>query len=175
MEKVILKECSVHGMTEYVLRNDGRYRCRKCAADSVRRKRYRLKEKAVEYKGGKCEICGYDKCIDALEFHHLDSSKKDFGISSGETRKWNKIKNELDKCIMVCSNCHRELHAKDNENVKTRVMSSGKKITTYDEYIDRIIDLRDNKHMFINDIAKELGISRVSVMKYYKRKKNKVV
>lgn len=68
---------------------------------------------AVEYKGNKCEICGYNKCIDALEFHHKNSSLKDFSISNkGYTRSLKKVKEELDKCILVCANCHRELHAK---------------------------------------------------------------
>jgi len=67
---------------------------------------------SVEYKGGKCEKCGYDRCIDALEFHHNDLSKKDFGISEkGYTRSWKRVMEELDKCIMICANCHRELHA----------------------------------------------------------------
>lgn len=66
---------------------------------------------AISYKGGKCCICGYSKCNAALEFHHLNPNEKDFGIASkGYTRAWNKVKEELDKCILVCSNCHRELH-----------------------------------------------------------------
>ena len=68
---------------------------------------------AVEYKGGKCEVCGYDRCIDALEFHHNDLNDKKFGISEkGYTRSWETVKAELEKCIMICANCHRELHAK---------------------------------------------------------------
>jgi hypothetical protein len=70
---------------------------------------------SVEYKGGKCSSCGYNKCIAALEFHHLDPSKKDFSISSsGNTRSWNKVKEELDKCVLLCSNCHREVHTNEN-------------------------------------------------------------
>ena len=66
---------------------------------------------AIEYKGGKCECCGYDKCVSALEFHHLDSSTKEFGIGQkGYTRSWDKNKEELDKCILVCANCHIEIH-----------------------------------------------------------------
>ena len=54
----------------------------------------------------------YVDMTDALEFHHLDPSQKDFGISSkGYTRSWDKVKEELDKCILVCSNCHREIHS----------------------------------------------------------------
>jgi len=68
---------------------------------------------AVEYKGGKCEICSYDRCADALEFHHNDLSDKKFGISEkGYTKSWEKVMVELNKCKLVCANCHRELHAK---------------------------------------------------------------
>ena len=69
----------------------------------------RVKEKLIEYKGGKCQICGYNKCNRALEFHHLDPTQKDFTISGG-TKSFEKIKSEVDKCIMVCANCHREIH-----------------------------------------------------------------
>lgn len=72
--------------------------------------RQRLKEKLVEYKGGKCVKCGYDKCITALEFHHLDPDCKDFTISSGDVIAFEKAKKEVDKCILVCANCHREIH-----------------------------------------------------------------
>ncbi len=74
-----------------------------------RRERKELKNKAVEYKGGSCEKCGYNKCMEALEFHHIDPKEKDFGIG-GRTRSWKNVKKELDKCIMVCANCHREIH-----------------------------------------------------------------
>ena len=78
---------------------------------SVTRKRQALKVKAVEYKGGKCVRCGYDKSIKALHFHHLDPTKKDFGVSNrGFTRSWEKLRIELDKCDLVCSNCHAEIH-----------------------------------------------------------------
>lgn len=77
---------------------------------AVARRRKRLKELALEYKGGKCQICGYDKCFGSLEFHHLKDKK--FGIGmKGYTRAWKKVKIELDKCILVCANCHREIEA----------------------------------------------------------------
>lgn len=74
--------------------------------------RKRNKERAIEYKGGKCEICGYSKCNSALEFHHVDPKQKDFHISKNMNKSWDKIKNEIEKCILVCANCHRELHEK---------------------------------------------------------------
>ena len=71
-----------------------------------------IKRWALEYKGNKCQCCGYDKCVDALDFHHLDETQKDFGISDRNVpTDWKSIKNELDKCILVCSNCHCEIHA----------------------------------------------------------------
>ena len=112
MEKIIIKECKKHGLTEYVLRNDGRYRCKKCSVEAVQRRREKLKLLAVEYKGGKCEVCGYKKGVNALEFHHIEKKKKEFGVGeNGYTRSIEAIKKELDKCILVCSNCHREIHA----------------------------------------------------------------
>jgi hypothetical protein len=78
--------------------------------DAVAKRRRRLREMALEYKGGKCVFCGYAKCSKALDFHHLGDKK--FGLSErGLTRSWEIIKAELDKCILVCANCHRELHA----------------------------------------------------------------
>lgn len=78
----------------------------------VDKRRKKLKQLAVDYKGGACESCGYNKCSTALDFHHLDPLQKDFGISSsGTTKSWITIKEELDKCIMLCANCHRELHS----------------------------------------------------------------
>jgi len=71
--------------------------------------RKRTKLKLVEYKGGKCQICDYNKSITALHFHHLDPNEKDFSIS-GKSLSFDKLKNEVDKCILVCSNCHSEIH-----------------------------------------------------------------
>lgn len=83
----------------------------KCNAQLVSERRRKLKLMSVEYKGGKCLICGYNRCLAALEFHHTDPSEKDFGISArGFSRSWERIKKELDKCICVCSNCHKEIH-----------------------------------------------------------------
>lgn len=76
---------------------------------AVSKRRKRLKELAVELKGGKCAVCGYNKYKGALDFHHLEN--KSFDMSSqGLTRSWERIKTELEKCILVCANCHREIH-----------------------------------------------------------------
>ena len=110
MDKI--KECKKHGNTSHYLDSAGKWRCRKCCTEAVQRRRDKLKELAVHYKGGKCSVCGYSRYIGALEFHHVDPSNKDFGIGSkGYTRSFSKIKEELDKCILVCANCHREIHS----------------------------------------------------------------
>lgn len=71
-----------------------------------------IKEWALEYKGNKCCVCGYNKCVDALDFHHLDPSQKEFQLSDRNlSNDWRLVRPELDKCVLLCSNCHRELHA----------------------------------------------------------------
>lgn len=57
-----------------------------------------------------CKLCGYDKCKKALEFHHLDASKKEYRIANLNTYKEDTIIKEINKCIIVCANCHREIH-----------------------------------------------------------------
>jgi hypothetical protein len=73
--------------------------------------RKRTKAKLVEYKGGKCQnlVCGYNNCDAALEFHHIDPKEKDFSISA-KSYSFERLKQEVDKCIMLCSNCHTEVH-----------------------------------------------------------------
>lgn len=81
--------------------------------EAVSKRRKKLRAMAAEYKGGKCIICGYDRYIGALEFHHIDQDGKSFDLSSrGLTRSWERIKKEIEKCVLVCANCHREIHAK---------------------------------------------------------------
>lgn len=70
------------------------------------------KQELVDSLGGKCSMCGYSKCLHALQFHHLDPSKKDFNLDSRKISNTNieAIKEELKKCILVCANCHAEIH-----------------------------------------------------------------
>ena len=65
---------------------------------------------AVEYKGGACVLCGYNKSHAALEFHHIDPHEKDIQIGVKANIAWSKIKLEIDKCVLLCANCHREEH-----------------------------------------------------------------
>ena len=66
----------------------------------------------IKQKGGQCTKCGYDHNFAALEFHHKDSDEKAFQLDlrSLSNRKWESIILEAEKCILLCSNCHTELH-----------------------------------------------------------------
>lgn len=96
--------------------------CKSCFNLLCTERQREMKQKAVTYMGGKCR-CGYDKCLGALEFHHKDPSEKDPNIRFGSSRKsFKKIAKELDKCIMLCANCHREEHDKiRGVNLKDKV------------------------------------------------------
>jgi hypothetical protein len=92
-------------------KDGGSVYCKICTNNQTLERQRKLKEEAIEYKGGCCQECGYDKYNGALEFHHLDPSKKDFTIGKVKSYSFNDVfKKELDKCILVCSNCHREIH-----------------------------------------------------------------
>lgn len=79
---------------------------------AVTKRRRRLKAMAIQYLGGKCQICGYLRYQGALELHHIDPATKAFGFGDkGYTRAWKSVLAELDKCILVCANCHREVEA----------------------------------------------------------------
>ena len=79
---------------------------------AVAKRRRKIKELSIQYKGGKCQICKYFKCVGALELHHIDPKEKSFGIGDkGYTRAWSIVKQELDKCILLCANCHREVES----------------------------------------------------------------
>jgi len=89
-----------------------------CGACNIRIRRYRIKKKSVDYLGGKCVECGYNDSLAALEFHHKNSNEKEFNISINSNKSWKTIKKELDKCILLCSNCHRIEHSKiDDEKL----------------------------------------------------------
>ncbi len=102
--------CVKHGLTIHYLRRNRKWKCRKCCIEAVSNTRRKNKFKLLEAYGGKCSLCGYDKCFGALEFHHLDPTKKDFGLGSRNVKSLERMKKEAEKCILICSNCHREIH-----------------------------------------------------------------
>lgn len=83
--------------------------CYDCMPEGTQLTRGMFLAKIKEARGGKCIKCGYDKCIKALEFHHIDPSQKDFTISNDRFRLQEAVE-ESKKCVLICSNCHKELH-----------------------------------------------------------------
>lgn len=109
--------CSVENLVwsknnkESISEEEALRRKRASYVKKVTKKRKQLKEKAVEYKGGSCILCGYNRCLAALDFHHLDPSQKDFKLSDMYSKSWKSVLEELDKCVLVCANCHREIES----------------------------------------------------------------
>jgi hypothetical protein len=84
--------------------------CRTCQTIKVRNSRQRFKDQCLAYKGGKCEVCGYFKCRDAMDFHH--PGEKEFQLSRYPRCELDdEVRAELDKCQLLCCRCHREEHA----------------------------------------------------------------
>lgn len=91
-------------------RNQG-HRKKLCNSCKTTASDIKKKERCIEYKGGKCQICNYNRYRGALVFHHLDSNEKDFNIGQQYSRSWEVLTKELDKCALLCQNCHQEVHA----------------------------------------------------------------
>ena len=166
-----LKECKKHGLVEH---NEKTNKCCKCNTEAVQKRRDKLKILAIDYLGGKCNKCGYDKCVDALDFHHLNPDEKEFGISEkGYTRSWESVKIELNKCILVCSNCHREIHALNSNKLYNKedliLEKANKEIKTNKEikikenslikYDFSTINKQEFKNLIRNESFAEIGRS----------------
>lgn len=85
----------------------------------ISERRRQVKLQAIAYKGGECSRCKYKGCPGAMVFHHLDPAQKDYGFSNkGIYRPFEKVKPELDKCVLLCQNCHCEIHHEMSEKVR---------------------------------------------------------
>lgn len=85
----------------------------KSKSQAVKDWRHRTKQKLIASMGGQCQCCGYNKCNTALELHHIDPAEKEFSMGQimGHPKSAKQIADEMKKCILVCANCHREIHA----------------------------------------------------------------
>lgn len=120
LEVILLKKCILCGKEKEVelFAKNGKYYRQYCKACEAEKQRQRVLESVhyVQTKKEKCAICGYDKCLSALEFHHIDPKEKSFNIMqfAGKRSFTKNTKDHLDKemskCIVVCANCHREIH-----------------------------------------------------------------
>ena len=128
----MIKQCLICGKDfETIPHGESRKYCFDCSpshdkgdsqgrAQTITAIRHALKKELIKRKGGKCEKCGYDKCQASLEFHHLNPNEKEFNIGSycsGNNVKVQAAFDKLEKCVLLCSNCHHEFHyleAKDH-------------------------------------------------------------
>lgn len=105
--------CEKHGQSSFYLEKQGknkkdRWRCGKCRYESQQRSIKSVKQKVVTVLGGKCRVCGYSKCLEALEFHHADPSGKERNVSKFPS-SYPRALQEAKKCVLLCANCHREV------------------------------------------------------------------
>ena len=85
-----------------------------CNSCTTSLRKFKQKKKLVDIKGGQCSLCGYNKSITVLEFHHVDSDKE-FALSGNYCRAFSSLLKEAEKCQLVCANCHREIHGCSTE------------------------------------------------------------
>jgi 5-methylcytosine-specific restriction endonuclease McrA len=104
-----------HGLTEFAHYSKGKegrtWRCKRCVGEAVTRRKQRVKELLVEEAGGCCAVCGYDRCVVTLTFHHVVRESKLFPMSMQTTKALAAYREELQKCVLVCANCHGEIEA----------------------------------------------------------------
>jgi hypothetical protein len=113
---VEVRQCERHGKTEFAQYSAGpgrgrRWACKRCVGEAVTRRKQKLKRILVEEAGGRCAVCGYDRCVVNLTFHHVDPKEKSFGMSAKTGRSIAAFRKEAKKCVLVCANCHGEIEA----------------------------------------------------------------
>ena len=120
-----MKDCKKHGVTPHFKTPNKKHtsgfreKCKRCNTESVIRRRRQLKRLLVEHFGGKCQICGYNKCVGALEFHHRNPKNKLFGIATKmHCKALKQLIKEAEKCMLLCANCHKELHFNSETSIR---------------------------------------------------------
>ena len=104
--------CPRHGRGEFIVRPDRTSQCLKCRSEAVSARRRKVKAMLVREAGGQCVMCGYDRCLSALQFHHVDPAQKRFGLAArGIALSLARAREEARKCVLLCANCHAEVEA----------------------------------------------------------------
>jgi hypothetical protein len=114
-----MRQCPRHGLSEYHRYRAGkkhgqvRYRwiCKRCLGEAVTRRKQKLKRMLVDEAGGCCAVCGYDRCIINLHFHHVDPKEKLLPMTMAIGKSIATFRREAKKCVLVCANCHGEIEA----------------------------------------------------------------
>lgn len=140
----MIKNCFKHGETEF-----GKYGCKKCNYEFLDNARRRYKHLLIEYKGSICEKCGKKFRDEVFDFHHVNPKEKEFGIGSFKVLNLEKLKKEADKCMLLCSNCHRELHAELHDKEREeRLLKEAEEIRKI--YINKVNGINvKNPHKYL--------------------------
>lgn len=88
-----------------------RHICGKCQNEYVVRKGREMRKRIIAFMGGRCKVCGYHRCVEAFDVHHLDPKKKDPNFPGVRGWSWERVKREIAHCALLCKNCHAEVHA----------------------------------------------------------------
>lgn len=109
------RRCRRHGWTEFAnyapLTEGNRWRCKRCVGEAVRRRHHKVRRILIAEAGGCCAVCGYDRCVINLHFHHVDPATKAFNMSMAAGKSEATYRTEMAKCVLVCANCHGEIEA----------------------------------------------------------------
>jgi len=112
----MLRDCKRHGRVVFHRYRSGasghRWRCKRCVGEAVTGRHQKVKRILVEEAGGCCAVCGYDRCIVNLHFHHVDPAQKAFGVTVAGGKSLDAYRAEAKKCVLVCANCHGEIEAR---------------------------------------------------------------
>lgn len=139
------------------------------------------KELIVNYKGNKCEICGYDKCLAAITFHHTDKEDKEYSIAKISLRITDiqelteDMLKELSKCEILCSNCHREKHVDINDADLKKINIKKGNYKEKQKKLDKceIFKLYFDDNLKNIEISRLLKCSKSTISEIIKEEKNK--
>lgn len=123
-------DCRRHGRTQFLLEGRGYYRCKRCRSEAVARRRRTVKRQLVDEAGGACVLCGYARWPGALQFHHVVAAEKEFHLAQGGySRSIARSRAEMEKCVLLCANCHSEVEGGfatlPVDSIRSMVQSTG--------------------------------------------------
>ena len=127
------------------------------STEAILKSHNKQKERAIYVMGGKCQICGYNKCQQALEFHHLVPEEKGYNIAKKTYVKWEDLVLELQKCILVCANCHREIHSGLIKTIPDNILDEQK----IQEVSEKIQAIKSKKLFYCKNCGKEVTYGAV--------------